>query len=151
MGAKPVVAARQVLRSSGLALGTSYDATPAAEIKAQGFNVLTLLCDLTLNTATSVEVVVEVATPADTATGVKDSDPVAGDWYAKTSANLSGLTVGTGAITIPVGAATFQLGATGRYEIVLPNLCAKWVRVKAKTTGGPGTTTLQIIGVQGVV
>lgn len=150
MSYNPSVGARQNLRLSSLAITTSYD-TPAFSIRCANFNTLTLLCDLALNTATSVEIQVEVATPADTpGLGNKDPDPVAADWYARTSSNDSGLTVGSGIITIPTAAAVYQLGATGKYEIVIRDLMSKWVRVKAKTTGGPGSTTLAIVGVQGL-
>ena len=145
----PLVGGRQVLRASGTAIGTSYDAAPVA-VKIRGLNTVTLLCDLTLNTATSAEIQVEIATPADTNGTNVDSPPAAADWYPLESHNVSGLTVGSGIITIPVGAAVYQLGATGKATIRLTNICASWLRVKAKTTGGPGSTTLSVIGVEGL-
>lgn len=149
MAYNPSVQGRQTLRPSATAIGTSYDAAPTA-VKIRGQNTVTLLCDLTLDTATSVEIQVEIATPADTNGTNVDPAPVAADWFPIHGANLSGLTVGSGIITIPVGAAVFQLGATGKVAIRLKDLCASWIRVKAKTTGGPGATTLSIIGVEGL-
>jgi hypothetical protein len=151
MGYIPRVVARQTLRSSATAITTSYDSVGIPETRLQNMNALELLCDLTLNTATSVEIQVEVAVPAETASGTEATAPAASDWYALSSANISGLTVGSGVITAPTGALVIQLAATGKYAIVLKDLLAKWVRVKAKTTAGPGTTTLNIIGVEGLV
>lgn len=149
MSYNPSVQGRQVLRATATAIGTSYDASPTY-VRIRNMNTVTLLCDLTLNTATNVLIQVDVAVPADAPNTVADQDPAAGDWYPLGAANLSGLTVGSGVATIPVGAATFQLDATGKYAIRLKDLCAGWIRVRAKTTGGPGSTTLQIIGVEGL-
>ncbi len=149
MAYNPSVQGRQVLRAAATAIGTSYDAAPTP-IKIRGQNTVTLLCDMTLNTASSVEIQVEVATPADVNGTNVDAAPAAADWYPLEAGNASGLTVGSGIITIPIGAATWQLGATGKCTIRLQGLCASWLRVKAKTTGGPGTTTLSVIGVEGL-
>ncbi len=150
MSYNPSVAGRQTLRSAATAITTSYDSSGIPETRIMNNNTLMLLCDLTLNTATSVEIQVEVAVPASGSTGTEATAPAAADWYALSAANISGLTVGSGIITAPTGALVIQLAATGKHAIVLKNMMAMWVRVKAKTTAGPGSTTLGIIGVEGL-
>ena len=132
------------LRLASTAIATSYDSSPTA-LRMQNWNRLTLFCDLTLATATSVELRIEAASP----TG--DSTPAAGDWFAIGTSNVSGLTVSSGVATVPVGATIIQLALTDKYAIAINNCNYKWVRVKAKTTGGPGATTLAITATQGLV
>lgn len=151
MAYNPAVQSTQVLRASGTAIGTSYDAAPV-ELRIQNQNRVALYCNLNLNTATDVLIQVDVATPANGPGLANEPAPVAADWYPLSETNISGLTVGGTPVTItaPYGQLTIQLTQTGKYAIVLDDVFGKYMRVRAKTTGGPGTTTLSIIGVQGL-
>jgi len=146
----PSVQATQVLRSSATAIGTSYDSSNIPECKIQNMNRVTLMCDLTLATATSVEIQVDLATPADSRAIPTEVAPVAADWYPLASANVSGLTITATELLVPQGQLTLRLTATGKYAIVLKDVFGKYLRVRAKTTAGPGATTLSIIGVEGL-
>ncbi len=149
MSYNPCVQATQTLRAAATAITTSYDAAPT-ELRIQNMNCVALLCDLALNTATSVEIQVDVATPANGPGTVGEPAPVAADWYPLTSYNLSGLTITADELLAPQGKLTIRLTATGKYCIVLRNVFGKYMRVRAKTTAGPGTTTLSILGVEGL-
>lgn len=149
MSYNPSAQSRQVLRASTLALSTSYDASPT-ELRVNNQNQLILLCDLTLATATSVEIQIDFATPAEgTNVGSRDASPSSTDWFTRTYLDTAAAVASSGTETVPTRKMTFQLVETGRYEIPLP-MMAKWVRVRAKTTAGPGATTLSIVGVEGL-
>jgi hypothetical protein len=152
MSYNPCVQAQQTLRAVGTALSTSFDAAGVnPEIRIQNMNRVALYVDLSLATATSVEIIVEVASPSEAGrTNNLEPAPVTADWYPLTAANMSGLTVAAGVATVPHGAAYLQLALTGKYAIVLKDVFGKYVRVRAKTTAGPGATTLAITGVEGL-
>lgn len=138
----------QTIRASTLALATSFDASPT-EARMQGWNQALLFCDLTLNTATDVHIKIEFASPPDTGGIIGDTAPVAGDWYQQTYADTANA-VGSAGTTeaVPLRQLDWVLSATGRYA--LPVQCNfKWIRVSAKTTGGPGSSTLKVILQQG--
>lgn len=138
----------QVIRASTLALSTSFDAAPT-EARMQGWNQAILFCDLTLATATDVRIKVEFASPKDVGGIVGDTAPGATDWYQQTYGDTPNATGSAGTVeAVPVRALEWTLSASGRYA--LPIQCNyKWIRVSAKTTGGPGATTLGIILQQG--
>lgn len=152
MSYNPSVQGRKVLRASATALAAgTYDSANIPEFLIQNCNTVALLCDLTLNTATSVEIQVDCATPDNSPGTVIEPAPVAADWYTLAHANVSGLTVAAPIITAPYGHLTIQLAATGKYLITLKSdAFGKYLRVRAKTTAGPGLTTLGIIGVSGL-
>lgn len=136
------------VRLAATSLSTSFETpdgtTRGVPIRMQNWNQLILFCDLTLATATSAEIKVQVANPKD------DKDPPAASsalWY-----DLPYQTAGTitaGVATVPTGAYAPSLSATGKTTISIP--CAfKYVRVLAKTTAGPGATTLAITASQGL-
>lgn len=130
-------------RASTVAIGTSYDASPTA-LRIQNWNQLQLYCDLFLATATDVRVKVEFAVPQGNDT------PVAADWYFHSYLDTAAAT-GTGLTkAVPLLQTEWIMSATGRYVISLP-VNAKWFRVTAKTTAGPGLTTLKILATQGIV
>ncbi len=144
-----VTGARQTLRLSTLQIvQDTYDTAPT-EIKVQGWNQVVLYCDLALNTATSVEIQVQVAAPADVPGQIKDAAPASGDWHTLAYIDTALAAGTTGTKQIPVRLREYQLPATNKYAIELP-IAAKWMRVRAKTTGAVGTTTLAIIGQQGM-
>lgn len=131
------------LRLSTLAIGTSFDAAPVP-IPTKGFNQLVLLCDLTLNTATDVLIRVDVACTNGTTAPATGST----EWHELALLDTAASVGAAGVETVPARVQEFQLLASGRYAI--PLACAyKWIRVRAKTTGGPGSTTLGIKAIQG--
>jgi hypothetical protein len=107
----------------------------------QNWNQLILMCNLTLNTATSVEIKVQVASPSG------DDVPASGDWYDLAAQGSP--TVASAVATYPMSTAVYQMTATGKLAIPVP-CCYKFVRVLAKTTGAVGTTTLAIYATQGM-
>ncbi len=130
------------LRASTLAIGTSYDASPTA-LRAQNWNQLQLFLDLTLATATDVRVKIEFASP------VGDATPAAGDWFQQSEADSGAATRSGLTSALPLRVLEWVLPATGKF--ILPvQLNYKWVRVSAKTTGGPGATTLAVFATQGL-
>lgn len=144
MSYNPAVQSRQVLRASSVSIGTGYDASPT-ELRVNNQNTIMLYCDLTLNTATSAEIQVDFATPAEgTNLGARDDTPASGDWFTRAIEGSPSSGV------VAMSNKTFQLTATGRYEIPVTPVMGKWFRVRAKTTGGPGSTTLSIVGVEGL-
>lgn len=128
------------IRPSTMAIATTYDASPNA-LRMQNWNQLILLCDMTLNTATSVEIKVQFASPAG------DGTPASGDWFDQ--AYEEAATVASAVAPVPVSTKVYRMTATGKLRIAIP-VCDKWVRVVAKTTGGPGSTTLSITAAQGM-
>ena len=150
MAFQPTIVGRVPLRDSTLAIGTSYDTTPAYQIRVQGSNCVMLQITVALNTATSAEVQVEFATPLQANGTNLDPAPVTADWFARSDGNYTGRTITSGVIANPMGAVAFSFAASGTYEVVLYPVMAKWLRVKAKTTGGPGTTTVSVTGVTGM-
>lgn len=149
MSYNPATQSRQTLRASTTAITTSYDSSPA-ELRVNNQNQLILYCDLALNTATSVEIQVDFATPAEgTNVSGRDASPASSDWFTRTYLDAAAATASSGTMTVPTRKMTFQLVETGRYEIPIP-MMGKWVRVRAKTTLGPGTTTLSIVGAEGL-
>jgi hypothetical protein len=137
-----------VMRAGTTAIGTSFDASPAV-FSCNGFNQLILECDLTLNTATDVRIQVDVANPARGPNGAYIA-PATSDWFVVSAAD--GATAsGSGAIiALTHRNLEIVLAATGRYSIAIP-LSYKFIRVRAKTTAGPGSTTLEISGIFGAV
>ena len=136
----------KTLRSSATAIGTSYD-TPDADtpvLRQQNWNQLILHCNLSLATATSVEIKVQVANPAE-----DSAAPVFGSalWF-DLPYNTAG-TITAGEAVVPTGSLVYRMTATGKIAVSVP--CAyKYVRVLAKTTAGPGATTLAITASQGL-
>lgn len=134
------------MRAAATAITTSYD-TPDANtpvLRMQNSNQLVLFCNLTLATATSVEIKLQVANPTDDA-----APPAFGSalWF-----DLPYTTVGTitaGEAVVPAGTLAYRMTATGKLAITYP-MCFKYVRVVAKTTAGPGATTLAITASQGM-
>lgn len=146
MSYNPSVAATyKVLRPSTLLIvnGTYDGATAQNTLRQQNQNQLVLLCDLTLNTATSAEVKVQVAHAVD------DLVPAAADWFDMGAADISGATLTTSTATFPIRAGIYTMLATGKIAIPIPT-CYRWIRVLAKTTGPVGTTTLAITATQGM-
>lgn len=143
MSYNPHVSADPVtLRLAATAISTSYDSSPTA-LRMQNWNQVVLFCNLTLDTATDVRLKVEVASP----TG--DSSPAAGDWHQYSSLDIASASASGGVSTVPNYGLELKLTATGKYAIPLP--CNfKWLRVSAKTTGGPGSTTLLVVASQGL-
>lgn len=131
-----------IVRFSATAIGTSYDASPTA-LRTQNWNQVILFCDLTLNTATDVRIKIEFASP----TG--DAAPVTADWHLQTFADTANATYSGGTESVPLRGLEWILPATGRYALPIP-MNYKWIRASAKTTGGPGTTTLQIYATEGM-
>lgn len=152
MAYNPSVQGRKTLRSSATAIAAgTYDSANIPEFLIQNCNTVALLCDLTLNTATSVEIQIDVATPDNGPGTIGEPAPVAADWYVLSHANISGLTVAAPIITAPYGQFVISLAATGKYLITLKSdAFGKYLRVRAKATNGPGSTTLGIIGVSGL-
>ena len=144
---RPHVGARQTLRASATAISTSFDSSPT-EVLVQSWNQVTLLCTLSLATATSVEIEVDFASPAQGPNGAEIA-PVAADWFTRVYTDTAAATASTGIMVVPTRKIQFSLVASGSYEIPIP-VMARYMRVRAKTTGGPGATTLSIIGVQGL-
>jgi hypothetical protein len=136
------------LRPVATAIGTSFDASPAY-FSCNDFNQLILECDLSLATATDVRIVVEAANPSRGPVGAT-IDPVTADWFPISAADGSTASGSGATLALTYRNLEIVLPATGRYSIALP-LCYKFVRVKAKTTGGPGATTLKINGTFGKV
>lgn len=145
MSYKPSVArTAKVLRASTLQIvnGTYDVASEQNTLRQQNNNQLVLLCDMTLNTATSVEIKIQCANQSG------DEVPVAADWF-----DLPYTTAGTitaGVALVPIGTLVYQMTATGKLAISVPT-CYKWIRALAKTTGAVGTTTLSITATQGLV
>lgn len=141
-----VTGCEKSMRLAATAITTSFD-TPDANtpvLRMQNSNQLVLFCDLTLATATSAEIKVQVANPKDDAT-----PPAFGSalWF-----DLPYTTAGTitaGLATVPAGSLAYSMSATGKIAITYP-CCFKYVRVVAKTTVGPGATTLAITASQGL-
>lgn len=140
-----VTGCEKTLRSSATAISTSYD-TPDANtpvLRMQNSNQLILFCNLSLATATSVEIKLQVANPAD------DQVPAFGSalWF-DLPYNTAG-TITSGEAVVPTGSLVYRMTATGKIAISYP-CCFKFVRVVAKTTAGPGATTLAITASQGM-
>lgn len=137
------------VRASGTSLSTSFETpdgtTRGVPIRLGNWNQLLLHCDVTLNTATSVEVKIQAANPKDDSTATGAPAAASTLWF-----DLPYQTAGTitaGLATVPTGSYAPQFTATGRWIVSVP--CAyKFVRVLAKTTGGPGTTTLTVTASQ---
>lgn len=127
------------LRPVATAIGTTFDAAPV-EMQCAEFNRLTLLCTMVLNTATNVILRIEVATPATGPNGATVA-PVAADWHI-----LQILDPADGSFAEIAPTMT----ASGSYAFPL-EINSQYVRVSAKTTLGPGTTTLLVKGVFGNV
>ena len=136
------------LRASTTAISTSFDSSPTA-VTCNDFNQLVLECDLTLNTATDVRIQVEAANPARGPNGATVA-PVTADWFPICAADGSTASGSGATIALTYRNLEIVLPATGKYSIALP-LAYKFIRVKAKTTAGPGSTTLAIDGVFGRV
>ncbi len=137
------------LRLAATAIASSYDASPAV-LRTQGWNQAIIYCDLTLNTATDVRLKVEFASPpvALGLNGAGSDTPATGDWFRQTYAD-SAAAAGSGLEeTCPVRCLELILPATGRYAIPV-QLNYKYMRVSAKTTGAPGSTTLLIYATVG--
>jgi len=144
MSYNPSVAeTKKVLRPSTLQIvNGTYDVADAQNtLRQQNNNQLILECNLTLNTATSVEIKIQTANPAG------DTLPVAADWFDLPYATAG--TITTGIATVPVGSLVYQMTATGKISISVPT-CCKWIRALAKTTGAVGSTTLVITATQGL-
>jgi hypothetical protein len=133
------------LRPVATAIATTYDASPAA-FSFNDFNTVALEIDLTLATATDVRIMVELANPARGPNGAYVA-PVAADWYPISVAGTA--TAATPITSVPYQQREITITATGKYTVVLNGLIGKFIRVKAKTTGGPGATTLGVDGVFG--
>ncbi len=129
----------KLLRASTLQIVSgTYDVAAASNtFRQQNWNKLVLLCDMTLNTATSVEIKVQVASPAG------DDVPASTDWYDLPSEGAA--TAGVSVVSPKV----WSMTATGKLAISV-DTCHKWVRALAKTTGTVGTTTLSIFATQGL-
>jgi hypothetical protein len=138
-----VAATAKVLRPSTLQIvnGTYDIAAEQNTLRQQNNNQLVLLCDLTLNTATSVEIKVQVASQAG------DAVPEAADWFDL--AYSGSPSVAAAVATFPMASAVYQMTATGKLAIPIPT-CYKWIRALAKTTGAVGSTTLAITATQGM-
>jgi hypothetical protein len=136
------------LRASATSITTSYDAAPT-EVPCNDYNQLVLECDLTLATATDVRIQVETANPARGPNGASIA-PASSDWFAVTEVDAATIVPSGATISVPYRQLEITLTASGRYSIPIP-ISYKFVRVKAKTTGGPGATTLAIDGVFGKV
>ncbi len=136
------------LRPLATAIGTSFDASPA-EFSANDWNQLILECTLTLATATDVRIQIEGANPARGPNGATIA-PVAADWFPIAAADGASASSSGATIALTYRNLEIVLPATGSYSIAVP-LCYKFIRVKAKTTVGPGLTTLKINGVFGKV
>jgi hypothetical protein len=144
MSYNPSVAATyKVLRPSTLQIvnGTYDIAAEQNTLRQQNNNQLVLMCDLTLNTATSVEIKIQVAHAVD------DIIPAAADWYDL--AYSGSATVAAAVATIPLSTGVYQMTATGKLAIPVPT-CYRWIRALAKTTGAVGSTTLEIRATQGM-
>jgi hypothetical protein len=137
-----------VMRPTATAIGTSYDASPLG-FACNDFNQLILECDLTLATATDVRIQIEEASPARGPQGATIA-PAAGDWFTVAVADSASATAAGVIESLVYRQLEIVLPATGRYTLAFP-LNYKFIRVKAKTTGGPGATTLKINGVFGKV
>ncbi len=138
-----VAATAKVLRPSTLQIvNGTYDIAAAQNtLRQQNNNQLVLLCDLTLNTATSAEIKVQVAHAVD------DLVPAAADWFDMAYAGAPA--VAAAVAVFPLATAVYQMTATGKLAIPIPT-CYKWIRVLAKTTGAVGSTTLSITATQGM-
>lgn len=138
-----VAATAKVLRASTLQIvnGTYDVASEQNTLRQQNNNQLILLCDMTLNTATSVDIRVQVASPAG------DQVPVAADWFDLPYTTAGVITAGVA--NVPIGSMVWNMTATGKLAISVPT-CHKWIRALAKTTGAVGTTTLSITATQGL-
>lgn len=141
-----VTGCEKSMRSSATAITTAYD-TPDANtpvLRMQNSNQLILQCNLSLATATSVEIKVQVANPTE------DKDPPAFGsalWFDLPYATAGTITAGEA--VVPVGSLVYRMTATGKLAVSFPCLY-KFVRVVAKTTAGPGATTLAITASQGL-
>jgi hypothetical protein len=136
------------LRASSLAITTSYDAAPT-EVPCNDYNQLILECKLALNTATDARIEIEAANPARGPNGATVA-PVAADWFVIAAMNASSASSSGATLSVPYQYLEIILPATGSYSIAIP-IAHKYIRVKAKTTAGPGSTTLAIDGVFGRV
>lgn len=139
----PQVSAGYVtLRAATTALSSAYDSSPTA-LKLQNWNQLELFFDLTLSTATDVRVKVEFASPQG------DATPAASDWFQMGYADLASASSSGGSTVVPLNDLIWQITATKKINLPI-QANYKWVRVSAKTTGGPGSTTLAIYATQGM-
>ena len=133
------------MRLAATAITTSYD-TPDADtqvLRMGNWNQLILFCNLTLATATSVEIKLQVANPANDEVPAYDSAL----WFDLPYSTAG--TITSGEAVVPIGSLVYRMTATGKVAPSFP--CAyKFVRVLAKTTGGPGATTLAITASQGL-
>lgn len=136
-----------VVRPSSLSITTSFDASPTA-VDMRGWNQAMLFCDLTLNTATDVRIQIEAASPVSGPGGATIA-PVAADWHSVGYLD-TGSATGTTTKLVPYAVLELQLAASGRYVFPLPTNY-KYLRFKAKTTAGPGSTTLKLMVSQGIV
>lgn len=136
------------LRLSTASIATSFDATPI-EIMCNDFNQLIMNCDLSLATATDVRIQVDAANPARGPNGARIA-PVTADWFTVAVADGATASGATNTETLTYRKQELKIEATGKYAIALP-LCYRYIRVRAKTTAGPGATTLAITGTFGKV
>ncbi len=144
MGYLPnVKATAKVLRPSALQIvdGTYDLDNEQNTLRQQNNNQLVLLCNLTLNTATSAEIKIQCANQAG------DAVPGATDWFDLPYTTSGSITAGVA--VVPVGSLIYRMTATGKIAISVPT-CYKWVRALAKTTGAVGSTTLVITATQGM-
>lgn len=136
------------LRASSTSLSTSFETpdgtTRGVPLRMGNWNQLVLFCDLALNTATSAEIKIQVANPKDDAAAPAAASTLWFDLPYQTAGTIT-----AGVATVPTGSYAPSLSATGKVAISVP--CDyKYVRVLAKTTAGPGTTTLAITASQGL-
>lgn len=148
MSYNPCVGGRQTLRASATALSTSFDAAPTS-VRISNWNQVTLLITVAnFATATSVDIEVDFATPAQGPGGAEIA-PAASDWYTRTYTDTAAATASTTTMLIPTRKVQFNFVGNGVYELPFKTM-AQYVQVRAKTTLGPGTTTCQIIAVEGM-
>lgn len=141
--------ARKDLRLAATALSNgSFDASPITW-RISSYNQVTLLCTVASFAATSVDIQVEFAFPAETPGTVRDPDPVAADWFARSFLDTSAATASTVTMNVPCRKMQWSFVGNGTYEVPIP-VMSKWMRVKAQTTGVPAGTTLSIVGVIGM-
>lgn len=136
------------LRATGTSLSTSFETpngtTRGVPLRMGNWNQLILFCDLTLATATSAEIKVQVANPKDD----KDPPAAASALWFDVPYQTAG-TIASGVATVPTATYAPSFAATGKWAVSIP--CAyKFVRVLAKTTAGPGATTLAVTASQGL-
>ena len=130
MSYNPHVSRDPITVRSG-ALATSFDAAPVS-VRAQNWNQFVFYVDLTLGTASDARIQFDVCSPSG------DGEPASGDWTSLMWQDGAATSIAGGVCTVSGYIYEIKIATTGKYAIPLP--CNyKWVRVRAKATGGTAT------------